>query len=931
MSQIDGELMYHTACISCDSSDAMAVYKKIDDEGNETADAFCFSCNKYHSAEQVEEAGVKQIDVSKKKVYIFDPAEIQSIPFRGWKDRNITKATSAKYNVHTEVGENHKVIARYYPSTKDGKVVGYKKRTHDKKFIGLGSTKATNELFGQSVFEAGQKYLVITTGEEDAMSFAEALRSENSNGQEYWTPCVSVTCGDGSIIKQFKANFNYINSFEKVILAFDSDEPGQRYLEEAARLLSPGKAYIAKFPSGYKDASDLLSEGKVHELKQVFWKAVPFSRVDVLHLEQMWEDFESEDNNVKIPFPPSWSHLNEMTNGGMEKGEITVIGALTSIGKGQPVWENVVTPTGYRKVGDIVVGDKLIGSQGKPITVTGVFPQGLKNIFKITLNDDSVTYCDDQHLWAWRSEYEHREGKKFRVTNVQSMIEHMNSNILRNKVMLPPNPVVEFHSKALPLDPWLLGVIIGDCGTTEPTIILTNTEKDIIDRVIQKIEPHDCYLTKSGEIGYRIVSKNSSRTVMNPITKIVSDLGLMKCKSKDKFIPEIYLVSSAEQRLNLLRGLFDTDGSVVKNTANLEYSTSSEKLAQQVKWLCRSLGMTARIVERESFYKKDGVRIQTENSFRVFIKCNDVLCFSSDKHKSRFKQGNTIARNYVKSIEPVGKDETVCFKVDAEDELYLTNDFIVTHNTTIVNNLVYHLIENTKFKVGAMYLEGTKRETVRDLLSLDAGVNLRIKKREEIDIEFLKKRFFENLVKKNQFVYVDHQGSISTSEIFDKLNYLAKAEGCDVIVIDPIQAGVNSSDNGAIIEFMDTLLKFAKETDTCIVAISHMRKPSEDNPHNVTEYQLMGSASINQIAFNTILISRDKLNPDPNKKSATKLQLVKCRRTGNTGEAGWLRYDPETTHLFATSNPYAEDDVSTSEAKEIINNPTPLLTREVDF
>jgi len=400
---------------------------------------------------------------------------------------------------------------------------------------------------------------VVTTGEEDALAFAQALYSKKES-TEYWTPVVSVTCGDGSIIKQFKANFEYINSFDKVVLAFDNDDSAQKYVEEAARLLSPGKGFIVKFPQGIKDASDMVKAGRSAELKQLFWKATPFSRVDVLHLSQMWDDFESEDNNVKIPFPSSWSHLNEMMNGGMEKGEITIIGALTSIGK-----------------------------------------------------------------------------------------------------------------------------------------------------------------------------------------------------------------------------------------------------------------------------------------------------------------------------------------------------------SSIINNVVYSLIENTPFKVGAMYLEGTKREVVRDLLSLDAGMNLRTVNRDNVDIDVLKSRFFENLAKKDQFVYVDHQGSISTSEIFDKLNYLAKAENCDVIIIDPVQAGVNSSDNGAIIEFMDTLLKFAKETDTCVVAVSHKRKPSEENPHAVTEYSLMGSSSLNQIAFNTILLSRDKMNECPIKKSATKLQLVKCRRTGNTGEAGWLRYDHNTTHLFATSDPYIEE------------------------
>lgn len=565
----DGELLFHTSCIGedCTSSDAMAVYKKKDKEGVEKLDAFCFSCQGYFNNDELEEHGVtkQETKVHKIKDVEVDFSAIQSIKCRGWKERGITRFTSEKYGVHTELNDENEVISRYYPVTNNNKIVGYKKRTLPKTFIGIGNTKATGEMFGQSVFESGQKYLVVTTGEEDAMAFAEALRS-TSNGVEYWTPCISITAGDGSIIKQFKANYEYLASFSKVILAFDNDEPGQKYLEEAARLLPPGKAFIAKFPRDVKDACDMLKAGKVAELKQVFWKAEPFSRVDVLHLSQMWEDFENEDSNVKIPFPGAWSHLNEMMNGGMEKGEITVIGALTSIGK-----------------------------------------------------------------------------------------------------------------------------------------------------------------------------------------------------------------------------------------------------------------------------------------------------------------------------------------------------------STLISSIVYNLIENTSFKVGTMYLEGTKREVVRDLLSLDAGVNLRTKTRDSIDIEALKSRFFEGLAKRNQFVYVDHQGSISTTEIFDKLNYLAKAEGCDVIVIDPIQCGVNSSDNAAIISFMDTLLKFAKETDTCVIAVSHMKKPSEENPHNVSEYSLLGSSSINQIAFNTILLSRDKMNECPIKKSSTKLQLVKCRRTGNTGEAGWLRYDHDTTHLFATSNPYdqtmSEDEV----------------------
>jgi twinkle protein len=584
--ETQGQLLYHTACIgdNCSSSDAMAVYAKVKENEDTTMDAYCWSCHSYFPHSKLEEHGVKiqEPETKYKDDEPVDFSAIEAIECRGWKDRGITSIVSKKYGVRTEVEGKYEVLTRYYPYTADGVVVGYKKRTAStKSFIGIGNTKCTNEFFGQVAFTGKQKYIVVTTGEEDAMAFAEVLRS-GKDSTEYWTPCVSVTAGDGSILKQFKANYEYLCSHDKVILAFDNDEPGQRYMEEAARLLPHGKAFIAKFPSDVKDACDLLAAGRNSELKQVFWKAEAFSRVDVIHLGQMWDDFEHADSNVKIPFPPAWSHLNEMMNGGMERGEITVVGALTSIGK-----------------------------------------------------------------------------------------------------------------------------------------------------------------------------------------------------------------------------------------------------------------------------------------------------------------------------------------------------------STIISNVVYHLIENTSFKVGAMYLEGTKREVVRDLLSLDMGMNLRLLNRDNLDMHNLKNRFNDGIARKNQFVYVDHQGSISTEEIFDKLNYLAKAEGCDVIVIDPIQCGVNSSDNAAIINFMDTLLKFAKETNTCVIAVSHMRKPSEDNPHNVNEYSLMGSASINQVAFNTILLSRDKMNEDQAKKSATRLQLVKCRRTGNTGEAGWLRYDHKTTHMYATSNPYVEQNVGVDTV--LVQSAIPVQSVEVDF
>jgi len=234
--QTEAELLYKTGCIECSSSDAMAVYRNVSEEGEITMTAFCFSCDTYFNNEQVTEAGVKMQEPLTKKqevdlTEVF--AEISEIPFRGWKARGITKITSAKYGVHTELDDDLDIVSRYYPSTQEGNIVGYKKRSAGKHFTGIGNTKATNQLFGQAVFERGQKYLVITTGEEDAMAFAEALRTGDGTDKQYWTACISVTCGDGSIIKQLKPNFEYVNSFEKVVLAFDNDEHAKKTVEEA--------------------------------------------------------------------------------------------------------------------------------------------------------------------------------------------------------------------------------------------------------------------------------------------------------------------------------------------------------------------------------------------------------------------------------------------------------------------------------------------------------------------------------------------------------------------------------------------------------------------------------------------------------------------------------------------------------------------------
>ena len=139
------------------------------------------------------------------------------------------------------------------------------------------------------------------------------------------------------------------------------------------------------------------------------------------------------------------------------------------------------------------------------------------------------------------------------------------------------------------------------------------------------------------------------------------------------------------------------------------------------------------------------------------------------------------------------------------------------------------------------------------------------------------------------------------------MRYMVKGLDCDVLILDPLQAAVTSNENGTIDAFMDKCLKLAKETGVSIIVVSHMRKPSAKDAHDVNEYDMKGSGSINQIAFNTILLSRDKLAEDEYARNCTKIQLVKCRRTGNTGVGGWLFYNSDTSRLEAGQAPIIQE------------------------
>lgn len=523
MTMENSDFLGHQECHKCGSSDALATYS--DGHG------YCFRCLTYFKEVDGLEAVNNVVDYTTTKPGFNKPVEMLGSSM-AIADRRISLDTVRKYGVTIDT-KNH-----YYPYYDENRrLIGAKVRHIESKGFQTQGDMKNNTLFGQQLFVNEGRFITVVEGELDAMAAYEML------GSKY--PVVSVSKGAGGAVKDFKQNLEYLEGFESVVICFDNDSAGREAADKCAQVLSPNKAKIVSL-TAFKDASDYLKANKVRDFTSAWWEAKPYRMTGVITLEDAWADFIKRGTEEIIPFPESFGALNYMLNGGIAAGEITVIGALTSIGK-----------------------------------------------------------------------------------------------------------------------------------------------------------------------------------------------------------------------------------------------------------------------------------------------------------------------------------------------------------TTLVNEIVYHFWKHTNKQIGCAFLEASNGEAVENLLTIHTGVNLSLEDRSNIDFD----RLHTDIITDGRIILLDHHGAVDSDELFLKLRAMVKGSGCEILVIDPLQAAVTSNSNETVDDFMDRLLKLAKETNVSVIVVSHMRKPSLTNPHNVNEYDLKGSGSINQIAFNTILLSRDKMAEDDYARNSTMIQVVKCRRTGLTGPAGWLYYNSSTGRL----------------------------------
>ncbi len=378
------------------------------------------------------------------------------------------------------------------------------------------------------------------------------------------------------------------------------------------------------------------------------------------------------------------------------QGERAPLVALaTGGGKALTVDTLVLTPSGYKRMGDVAVGDSVIGSDGRPTTVIGVYPQGERDAFEITFSDGVRVQCDGDHLWSVRTRYDRYHSKQrtkfdsgaYRVLTTRQLIKNNAPAGEGNRWFIPLVAPITFDELPLPLDPYLLGLLIGDGymggDGAVPTI---STADDEILASVRALLPDGVILKHRGAYDWSL-TKGVKGNYENPITRELRNFGLWGKRSESKFIPQAYLYNSVENRLKMLQGLLDTDG-YVDTRGHCSFCTTSEELAQNVAFLVQSFGGLAPIHTKKT---------KGQLAYNLYFSLpNDVMPFRLTRKQDRWKpRTKYLPTRSISSIEPCGTAQMVCIAVDAADSLYVIEHGIVTHNTTVASQLLLETVDPT--------------------------------------------------------------------------------------------------------------------------------------------------------------------------------------------------------------------------------------------
>jgi replicative DNA helicase len=532
--------------------------------------------------------------------------------------------------------------------------------------------------------------------------------------------------------------------------------------------------------------------------------------------------------------PSGFADLDRLTSG-FQPGDLVILAARPSMGKAQPLDAPVLTPAGYVPMGRIVPGSEVLGADGRPHRVLAVFPQGEKEVFRVRFSDGAVAECCDEHLW-------HVSGPSGEESVMPLAAIRRTLGARRSDgtpmYRVPTVAPVEFavRRSGLRLAPYLLGLVLGDSGFN-----FESTAPEV----------------RAGERAGRASNLRAA----------VEHYQLDGLGPENRFIPPDYLFASPTERLDLLRGLLDAhDGALVCSGRAIELTTGSQRLADGLVWLVRSLGGI--VSQREKPAHSGVTRMR-------FSFPNGIVPVTANRHLARWNaDAAAFVGRFIEGAEPAGKKPCQCILVDSEDHLYVTSDFVVTHNTACVLNMTTHVgcraqYQGKRCGVGMFSLEMPKEQLVMRMLASEARVDSqRIRTGKLIESDWAKLAQAAGVLA-DANIHIDDTPAVSALELRAKCRRLfSRYENTDqpirMIVVDYLQLMRGNeridSREQQISEISRSLKALAKELAIPVVALSQLNRSLEKRPDKrPLMSDLRESGAIEQDADTIMFIYREEV------------------------------------------------------------------------
>ena len=529
-------------------------------------------------------------------------------------------------------------------------------------------------------------------------------------------------------------------------------------------------------------------------------------------VERVDELYQQGNDSDVTGVATGFADLDKMTSG-MQPGDLVIVAGRPSMGKAQPLDAKVRTPHGWRTIGELVQGDALASVDGRASIVTGVFPQGVRQVYRVRFNDGRVTECCAEHLWrvhcaAWPAP---------RVLSLAQLQALMADGRLRGRLSIDL-PDGEFgHDEPLAMTPQRLGAaLMGHAGVAARTGTVAWTGAAV-------------HLLARASFPAMASCETVGEPALEPvISEAMSGHALYGAGAQ---IPREYLDASRAARLELLRGILDS-GARVDRRGTVRVFTAGAALARDLAELVRSLGGWCSIAEIASASRGFTCTIRHPALADLFV---------SGERRARISRRAETARHcrpVLAAIEASRVTQTRCISVSHASRLYLTDDYVVTHNTAFALNVGEHVAVEQGLPVAVFSMEmGATQLAMRMLCSVGRLDQQRLRTGRLLEDDWPR---LTNAIQKmsDAQMHIDETPALNSLEVRARARRLSRQCGqLGMVIVDYLQLmSANSSSGGEnrateISEISRGLKALAKELKCPVVALSQLNRSLEQRPN----------------------------------------------------------------------------------------------------